>query len=178
MNTHFLRGALGLALWLGTSPAASAQDTAADAPVSPSWNVLGTFGAWEVRCPKAEAGSGRCSAVLEVMESESRRVLLAWTYALDPGGSTVGMFYTPTGIRIQPGVEVQIDGKTPVFRVPFIGCRTEGCTAEGIMTPELLALVRSGEKARVTIMTLQGRAFNFEIPIAGLAGALDSLPRS
>ena len=75
-------------------------------------------------------------------------------------------------------VEVQIDGKTPVFRVPFIGCRTEGCTAEGVMTPELLTLVRSGEKARVTIMNLQGRAFNFEIPIVGLAGALDSLPRS
>jgi len=166
--------ALGVGNFLVAS--AFAEEPAAAAAAAPAWNVVGTFGAWEVRCPRDE-GSGRpCSAVLEVMESESRRVLLAWTFTVASDGKTVAVFYTPTGVRIQPGVEVEIDGAAPLFRLPFVGCRSEGCNAEGVLTPELLTRVRAGAKARVSIINLEGRAFNFEIPITGLADALNGLP--
>jgi invasion protein IalB len=169
----FMAVLLGLA-W--TALAQAAEEPAA-APPERAWDVTGTFGPWEVRCPKDPAAGRPCSVVLEVMESESRRVLLAWTFARAPDGNTVGVFYTPTGVRIQPGVEVHIDGADPAYRVPFVGCRAEGCTAEGVMTPEVLDLARKGAKARVTLVNLEGKGFNFDIPIGGLAGALDALPK-
>src|SRR5256885_8327408 len=82
---------------------------AAPAARSPQRTEIVKFDNWTVTCLEYPEGTPKktCAAQLQVQQSGSNQVLLAWTVSLNDSKQFVTLLQTPTGVSIPSGVELQ-----------------------------------------------------------------------
>lgn len=117
-----------------------------------------------------------CSANLQLVQTESKQVLLSWTVAPGPDGRPQQAIQIPTGIMLANGIGLTV-GKSAVRRIPVISCEPGRCTAAGAMDDALVHDLAAAEEGRVEMQAIGGNLLQFRMPLRGFDKALAALRR-
>src|SRR5439155_5884035 len=103
---------------------------AAPAARSPQRTEIVKFDNWTVTCLEYPEGTPKktCAAQLQVQQSGSNQVLLAWTVSLNDSKQFVTLLQTPTGVSIPSGVELQPE-KAGKRKFSYENCEPAPCTS-------------------------------------------------
>jgi invasion protein IalB len=150
---------------------------AAAPPQVPTRTEILNFENWAVTCneftdPKAK----RCSALLQILQQNTSQVVFTWTVAMDDRKQLVAVMQTPTGVVIQPGVELRI-GKLPAQKIPFASCDTGRCVASATVDANLLREMTTSPTAEAVIQGSGGNTVQFNIQMKGFDRAYAVLSR-
>ena len=179
--------AAGGAYYLGTlrsAPPPAPARTQAQAPAQPAgpppiqWTTVGRFGSWEARCTNnpPNGAAKLCTALLQVMDNRTKKVLVAWIVGPDDKGALQTVLQTPTGVMVSAGVEVKL-GKAAARKINYQSCGAQQCVAIAPMNDAFVKEVVAADKADLTLTALNGRTLNFGIPVNGLDKALDAIKK-
>jgi len=147
----------------------SARAPAASAPPERTERIVQD--GWTINCAQPKANDPRklCSAVLQVVEEQNRRVVFAWVIGKTPDGALTTVFRTPTGVQLQRGVDIKF-GSSNVRRAEFVICNQQGCEAvipmDDVMIREATAALDTNAVA--TVIIADGRGVNFTMPLKGI----------
>lgn len=159
-----------------TQPIAPPQNAAAGAPAQPNWTTVGTYGSWQVRCQTPSQNPKVCTAVLEVINQQSKGVLMAWIIGLDAKGALQTVFQTPTGVMVASGIDVKFGTQTP-RHINYLSCLPQQCTATSPMDEAFVKEATGTQKADVVLYASNGKSLDFGIPMTGLDKALAALKK-
>jgi invasion protein IalB len=152
----------------------AAQGTNAPAPVE--WTKVATYGSWEVRCQNPNLNTKVCAAWLEVINQQSKQVMIAWIVGPDNKGALQTLFQTPTGVRVAAGVDVKL-GNAAARHVNYITCLPRQCTAGMPMDDAFVKDTIAAQKADVTLYAPDGKGINFGIPVIGFDKAVAAIKK-
>lgn len=151
-------------------PPAQAQPQQS-APVAPR-PVTGSTTGWQKVCQKlendregciisqevrAENGAFLASLALQELSGENRRQLIV---------------VVPLGMALQAGLLVRVDQER-ALPAKFGTCLPNGCFSGVDVGPDLLAQLRRGQNAFITVRNAQGIALDLTLPLATFARAYD-----
>lgn len=141
------------------------------APVAPR-PVTGSTQGWNKVCQKlendregciisqevrAENGAFLASLALQELQGENRRQLIV---------------VVPLGMALQAGLLVRVDQER-ALPAKFGTCLPNGCFSGVDVGPDLLAQLRRGQNAFITVRNAQGVALDLTLPLATFARAYD-----
>ena len=141
---------------------------AAPAARSPQRTEIVKFDNWTVTCLEYPEGTPKktCAAQLQVQQSGSNQVLLAWTVSLNDSKQFVTLLQTPTGVSIPSGVELQPE-KAGKRKLSYESCEPARCTSTLPIDAALLREFSTAPTAQVVIFAVNGQSVQFNIPIKG-----------
>lgn len=132
---------------------------------------------WTVRCDpnpsnKAEGG---CYLLQSVVNSETKQPVMQIRIGLlKEDHQPVAVITVPLGIRLPPGVTLQIDEQQPT-RIAIERCMPEGCVVQFRLSPELVATFKGGVGGKVIFQDPTGRAVPVPFSLKGFTAGLGSL---
>lgn len=179
-----------LALGLLLAGTAAAQDLGGDsegATGGPAGTergeaeVVEQYQDWVVRCqppPEDAFGAGDlCEMYQQVTHEESGQSVMEVVIGYPQGqDQPVALFNLPLGMRLPPGVQLQVDDNEAI-RFPVQLCIRNGCRADVQLDAELVGQMRAGTQATITIADPQGRGVQLPVSLLGFTAALDHVSR-
>jgi invasion protein IalB len=162
-----------------TSPAAPAAAPAAPAappaPV-PFRTEMVRYDQWVATCNDFTEGPRKkiCTAQLVVQQSGTNQILLAWLVTINENKQFVMGIQTPTGVKIAPGVELELEKVTKRV-IPYESCEPGRCVASMVMDAALMRDITASSKAQLSIHAVNGQILKFDIPIKGFDKATTQL---
>jgi invasion protein IalB len=161
------------------APPAEAGPQNTPPPPIPTRTEILNLDNWVVTCNEFAEGPRKrvCSALLHIVQQNTNQVVFSWTVAVENNKQMVTVMQTPTGVAIQPGVELRV-GKLPPHKVPFATCDTGRCVATMPMDSTLLHEMTVVPTAEAIIQGMQGNSVQFNIQLKGFDKAYAVLSRS
>ena len=150
----FLAG-LVIALSIPATTALAQTDAPETEMQAPQAEVRGQYQDWIVRCqpaPEDAFGAGElCEMYQSVSESENGQTVFEVVIGYPQGAeSPIALFNLPLGIRLPPGVQLQVDDNER-FSFPIQTCITTGCRGFIALDQGLETQMRSGAEAVLII---------------------------
>ena len=135
------------------------------------------FQDWAVRCeqnPQNAAQSG-CFILHQVINNQNNKpvMVMAIGYVRD-GEPPVAIITVPLGVRLPPGVMIQIDQK-PAENYSFERCLPDGCQIQVRMTDTQVTSFKSGNTGKVLVQDTGGQNRAIPFSLKGFTAALTSL---
>lgn len=160
-------------------PAAEKKPAPAPAPApQPTRTEVINFDNWVVTCQEFNKGPRKhiCSMRLQVRRVQNGRtqVLMTWTIGLDDKNRALIVLNTPTGVAIEPGVELKPQ-KGAAHKLSYASCNRGECTATLPLDADLVRDLIASTEAQVIIRASNGRGITFTIPIKGFDPAYRAL---
>ena len=134
------------------------------------------FDSWVLTCQEVvgDAKSRRCSAVLSIVEEQSKQVAFLWTIGRNAAGAPTAVFTTPTGLNLTNGLDLTI-GKGKPRKLAFSACDASSCEAVMPLDEGVLKEARSSEEAVASITMRDGRTVRFNIINRGFDRAVAAI---
>lgn len=185
---HVATLALLLLALLAAGPLAAQQlgggDSATEGPAGTEQGeaeVVEQYEDWVVRCqppPEDQFGAGElCEMYQQVTHQESGQSVMEVVVGYPQGeDQPVALFNLPLGMRLPPGVQLQVDENEPI-RFPVQLCIRNGCRADVQLESALVEQMKAGTRATITIADPQGRGVQLPISLLGFTAALDHVAR-
>jgi len=157
----------------GQAPVPSGTPTP---PEGPQRTETIVYDAWTVTCRDTVGAKTKkaCSATLQVIDQEHRQVVFVWIIGRTAEGKLMTLLQTPTGVQIQPGVELKVENGA-VRKLNYVACEPGRCEASTAMDDSMVKEIVAGTKATATIYATDGRGINFNMQIAGASKAIPAL---
>jgi invasion protein IalB len=89
----------------------------------------------------------------------------------------VAVITLPLGIFLPPGIELQIDGKGKVGRLPINTCLPSGCQAGVQLDEDFVARMKQGSQMTVTFGNPQGKGVTAPVSLKGFTAGLTSVEK-
>lgn len=179
---RFTKVALLSAALLTSPLSANAQDSApADAAPAPKVDTTRN-GDWETACQEVQRDNSTtkiCEMRQVLVHKESGKEFVRLVIAYPPnGGKPVMRIFTPLGVLLQPGLQMQIDDAQPL-RVAYAVClpRPARCIVEGELEAELIALMKKGNTGKLTMVFPGNRSVAAPFSLQGFTKSINSLPK-
>ena len=87
----------------------------------------------------------------------------------------VAVITLPLGIFLPPGIELQIDGKGKVGRLPINTCLPSGCQAGVQLDTDFVSRMKQGNQMTVTFGNPQGQGVAAPVSLSGFTAGLESV---
>ena len=165
------------ALFLAAAPAAMAQttdtgtaDTGTAANTPPQTQLKATHGDWQVLCDQGQTSGDACFMVQTVDVQQTGKRILAAAILKSQDGNAVMRITVPLGVLLPKGLALGIDG-TEVGQIGFVACFAEGCMTQVQLKPEVLAQLKAGSKAVVTVYDIDSKAAELPLSLSGFTAA-------
>ncbi|MGF1608818.1 MAG: invasion associated locus B family protein [Kiloniellales bacterium] len=152
-------------------PDAAAQDTAAKP------NDGKVFQDWRVRCADDahNLAAGGCFIFQSVVNNETQQPVMQLVVGrLAEDNQPAAVITLPLGIRVAPGVLMQIDQNEAV-RLPFERCLPDGCKVQFRIDENQMAAFKSGVGGKLAFQDAQGRNITLPFSLKGFTAAFASL---
>jgi invasion protein IalB len=169
-----------------TSPAlAQATPRRAQAPASPAPAAAApvrtetvVYDNWTVTCRDTVGGTAKkiCSASFKMTEKERNAVIFSWTIGRNNEGALISLMEVPTGVFIQPGLQLKIDNGA-ARKLDFTLCDPRHCEASIKIDDHLMKDMLAAQTATVTLVSADGKGINFTLIPKGIDKAVGSLAR-
>jgi invasion protein IalB len=169
--------AVGIGTTVAQAPSSPQQDT--QAPSVPRRTETINYNSWTITCTDTVEKSSKkvCSGVLQVIEQKEKRVMFAWVIGRDNQGVLRTVMQTPTGVLIANGVELKL-GKAPIRTIPYTACEPQRCQASMAMDDAMVKDAMASQEAVATIVAIDGRGINFNMPIKGIDKVFAAIGKS
>ena len=137
-------------------------------PPTPQRTEIVKFDNWTVTCLEFAEGTPKktCAAQLQVQQSGTNQLLLAWTVSLNESKQFVTVLQTPTGVSIPSGIELQPE-KAGKRKLSYESCEPGRCTSTFTIDAALLRELTAAPTAQVVIYAVNGQSVQFNIPLKG-----------
>lgn len=113
-----------------------------------------THGDWELRCGEQE-GQEVCYLSQIINNPQGSPLLRAVVNRVDnPQAEAVLTIQAPLGVVLPRGLSLQVDSGEPQ-QAPFLYCVQNGCYVRVGLQPDVLASLRRGAAARITVYSVQ-----------------------
>jgi invasion protein IalB len=170
---------VALALTLGTSELARAQDGSPDADSSmtgPGSVVKETHGAWQVSCRTPPgAKEEKCALVQSVTAEDRPNVGLTVVFYKAIGeDKKLLRVVVPLGVLLPTGLGLKIDNQD-IGNAPFLKCGKRGCIAEVVLQDEVIKKMKGGGTAMFIIFDTPEAGIGIPISLQGFGDALANL---
>lgn len=157
----------------GDAPASERERMAA-----PDDAEMERFDDWAVRCGQLGEEQGNrevCEMLQRVSVEETGQPVMEMAVGYVPDTSEpVAVFTLPLGVRLPPGVQIQVDDQEP-SRFPMQLCMNQGCRADLLLDDELLAQLRRGRQAEITVLDPGGQPVVLPVSLIGFTSALERI---
>ena len=107
-------------------------------------------------------------------ESDQPMMKIAVGYVPDKD-QPVAVITLPLGIFLPPGIELQIDGKGKVGRLPINTCLPSGCQAGVQLDEDFVSRMKQGNQMTVTFGNPQGKGVAAPVSLKGFTAGLASV---
>ncbi len=135
------------------------------------------FQDWGVRCEQnpQNAAQGGCFILHQVINNQNNKpvmvMAIGYVKADEP---PVAVITVPLGVRLPPGVMIQIDQK-PAENYSFERCMPDGCQIQVRMTDTQVATFKAGNAGKVLVQDTGGQNRAIPFSLKGFTAALTSL---
>ncbi len=133
---------------------------------------------WTVTCALTDQSGAKrqCSAVLRIAQTDKnggQRVVFSWVLGHQEG-KLASVFSVPSGVLIQPGVEVKIGDKEP-RKLGYSLCQPDHCESILPLDDVMVKSLSAAPTTDVTIYAVNGAAAKFTVNMKGFSQALADL---
>jgi invasion protein IalB len=150
------------------------QKPAAAAPNAPSGGQQ--FGAWILGCPPDSAGAkAPCVLVQQISETLSRKVVFVWLMQYGQDGNLLGAFRLPSGVFVDRGLVMKMDGKGEGLKVAYTRCDPAECQAVFTISDKLVDQLSNAKAVHVAVALTNGRTADVQLDMTGFPAALAAL---
>jgi invasion protein IalB len=170
--------------WAAVTPATAQTQAPAPAPAAEPATDPAQKGPdierikdWSFQCTQPQADKPRsCFAIHDVFPNEGNVRILQMVVGRFGEENLLGaLFFVPLGIRLPPGLTVQIDKNEPI-RLQIERCTSKGCQAQIALAEPFLSLMKAGSGGEVTFEDATGRLVAVPFSLQGFTAALAKLP--
>ncbi|MDN6296783.1 MAG: invasion associated locus B family protein [Halomonas sp.] len=154
---------------MALSPAAFAQDS------GPAMNTE-SFQDWDVNCP-VSASDGNCAMTQMAKDASGEPVLQVVVGNPPQLDSAAITFLTPLGVRLAPGLQLQVDSNEPIG-MPYQVCLPQGCRADLPIRPQLLNQLKGGSTATVSMIDPNSQRVDVDVSLMGFSAAKQRIDRN
>jgi invasion protein IalB len=142
-------------------------------------SVTAEYEDWIVRCqdaPDDAFGADKlCEMYQQVSAQETEQTVLEAVIGYPQGAEQpIALFNLPLGMRLPPGIELQVDDNDPIG-FPVQICLSSGCRADIALDGPLIEQMRAGTEATLTIADPQGQRVRLPLSLMGFSDALDDV---
>ena len=171
---RFSTVALVVAMFMGQAAPALAQSNGSNGADDVK---ITHYNDWEVRCPKSGPAQDDCEMTQLINGPDGNKPIMRVVMGYPPQIDTAAMiFILPLGTRLAPGVQLSVDGDQP-RRFPFQICLEQGCRADFPIENDLLAKMKRGSEATVTIVGPKGDQIELPISLSGFTDANNAIAK-
>lgn len=158
---------------VGSSLPALAQ-AQTPAPANPE---VERFQDWALQCTTAQADTPKtCFLIHDVFRADGNQRVLQIVVGRFGADNVLGaLFFAPLGIRLPPGLTLQVDQKDPQ-KLPLERCTTKGCQAQIILADPLLDTFKDGTGGEITFEDASGQPIAIAFSLKGFTAGLAKLP--
>ncbi len=133
---------------------------------------------WTVTCALTDQSGAKkqCSAVLRIGQTEkdgAQRIVFSWVLGRQEG-RLQSVFSVPSGVLIQPGVEVKI-GDKETRKLVYSLCQPDHCESVLPLDEVMVKGLSAAATTEVTIYAVNGASAKFTVNMKGFAQALADL---
>ena len=149
---------------------------ATSSPAAAQGEIRSTFGDWNLFCDTPPgAQSEQCSLVQNVVAEDQPDVGLTVVILKTADGQNWLMrVLAPLGVLLPSGLGLKIDDED-VGRTAFVRCRPNGCIAEAVMQPDLLAKLKAGENALFIVFRTPEQGIGVFVSLGGLVEGITAI---
>ncbi len=136
-----------------------------------------TFQDWAVRCEQnpQNAAQGGCFILHSVINNQNNKPVMVMAIGyLKADQPPVAIITVPLGVRLPPGIMIQIDEK-PAENYSFERCLPDGCQIQVRMTETQVANFKAGNVGKVLVQDTGGQNRAIPFSLKGFTAALTSL---
>lgn len=159
-------------------PAPAAPQPAAEAPPPPQpWRTeILNFDAWSVTCQEFREPKPRkvCQAQMQVVRQGTQQIVLSLVVLADDKGVWRAAIGTPTGVAIQPGVDVAAQGAA-ARKAIYETCEPQRCVAALVLDEKTVKDFAAAPQVEATVVTNTGQAVKLTFPMKGFDKAWAAL---
>jgi invasion protein IalB len=133
---------------------------------------------WTVTCALTDQSGAKrqCSAVLRIAQTDksgAQRIVFSWVLGRQEG-KLASVFSVPSGVLIQPGVEVKIGEREP-RKLGYSLCQPDHCESVLPLDDLMIKSLSAAPTTDVTIYAVNGAAAKFTVNMKGFTQALGDL---
>lgn len=136
--------------------------------------VKATHGDWQVQCPPDESPTNPCAMVQNLVREEDNRRVLGALIVRPPDIEPFLRIIVPLGVLLPGGMTLSVDGAS-VGTVGFINCLPDGCMTQVGLTPDLVASMKQGTQAIVTVYEQAEVPVELPLSLTGFTAAYEEL---
>jgi invasion protein IalB len=161
-----------------------AEETAAagaeEGAAAPLTRPVEKFDDWFKECEMVTDEKGEQIEICQISQtlidkdSDQPMMKIAVGYVPDKD-QPVAVITLPLGIFLPPGIELQIDGKGKVGRLPINTCLPSGCQAGVQLDEEFVGRMKQGNQMTVTFGNPQGKGVAAPVSLKGFTAGLASV---
>jgi invasion protein IalB len=130
------------------------------------------FGDWRIRCNTPTGAPADCTMFQNVVVKGSGQPVLQAVFGYMDGAKTpVGVFVTPLGIYLPPGLTLQID-EGQVYEMNFEICGRSGCRVRFSVDENLLKTFKVGNTAKIVFQSGVQKPVEIPLSLKGFTAAL------
>lgn len=146
------------------------------APLSPVFGAEPVrFKDWTKGCEPAPDGGSNCHIAQNVSNPQTGQVVLRAEIGFNPDqDQPLMLVIVPLDVDLRPGLGFRIDSAA-ARRIDFFVCSRDGCRAALLVDAGLIAAMKRGANATVTVTTLDGRRHDVPLSLMGFTRGFDSL---
>ena len=135
-----------------------------------------TNGAWTLECGTVPANGQRICQMSQFANDPQTNKPVIQAAVLQPPGAqnAILRLIAPLGVWLRPGVELSIDGGQP-NKLNFEFCLREGCIAQLPMTPGLVAAMKKGKAANLTLRNIRRQQVSLSVSLSGFTKSFNGL---
>ena len=132
---------------------------------------------WSLQCTATQANQPKsCFLIHDVFHTQGdQRILQIVVGRFGANNVLVARFYVPLGIRLPPGLTLQVDQNTPQ-QMPLERCTTRGCQALIFLDDALLAAFKAGNGGDLIFDDAAGQSIVVAFSLKGFTSAIEKLP--
>jgi len=131
------------------------------------------FGDWRIRCNTPTGAPAGCTMFQNVIVKGSGQPVLQAVFGYMDGTNTpVGVFATPLGIYLPPGLTLQID-KGQVYEMAIEICGRSGCRVRFSLDETLLKTFKRGKTAEIVFQSGVRKPVEIPLSLKGFTAALE-----
>ena len=164
-----------LGIGLAAAPAPLAAQT--EAPQNGAEIETQNFEDWALRCQPASGTQPKICRIQQnlVAKTSGKSVLHIVAGRFGPEKVLGAVIFVPVGVRLSPGLRIQIDERPPrVFA--FEICDSATCQARVVLEGDLLDELKAGLTGQVKFQNAAGKVRSFPVSLKGFTAALRALP--
>ena len=135
------------------------------------------FGDWSVKCDEnaQNTAAGKCFIAHQVSNNQTNQTVMVIAIGyVEADKLPVAVVTLPLGIRLPPGVGVQVD-QGEGLKYPFERCLPDGCQVQFRLSEAQINSFQNGIAGKVLFQDPTGRDGAFPFSLKGFTAAFNSL---